>query len=81
MKWKEFFRGLKEGQKNFGEDIAQIINLILLSIVYIIGVGITSIVAKIFGKHFLKLKIDKNKESYWEGLQLSGKKEDYYRQF
>lgn len=78
----EFFNGLKEGQKAFGEDISFIINLVLLSVVYIIGVGITFIIAKIVGKHFLELKINKNKESYWTKLQLgTRKKEEYYRQF
>ncbi|MEK6871328.1 MAG: hypothetical protein AABX16_00320 [Nanoarchaeota archaeon] len=82
MKWKEFLEGMKEGQKLLGEDIAQIINLILLSIAYILGVGITSLIAKIVGKHFLELNIDKNKKSYWEELQLgTRKKEEYYRQF
>ncbi len=82
MKWKEFFNGIKKGQKAFGEDIAQIVNLIVLSVVYIIGIGITSLIAKIVGKHFLELNMDKNKKSYWEELQLGiGKKEEYYRQF
>ena len=82
MKWREFFNGLKEGPKAFGEDISIIINLIILSVVYIIGVGLTSIIAKILGKHFLELKIDKNKESYWMKFQFeSRKKEEYYRQF
>lgn len=74
--------GLKAGQKKFGEDIAQIINFILLTIVYFIGVGLTSIFAKIFRKSFLELKIDKKAGSYWEELNLDKKKmEDYYKQF
>ena len=82
MKSKEFFNGIKEGQKAFGEDIASIINFILLTIVYFIGVGLTSIFAKIFSKHFLELNIDKNVNSYWENLNLEKKKkEEYYRQF
>jgi hypothetical protein len=82
MKLKEFFKGIKKGQKEFGEDIAQVINFILLTIVYFIGVGLTSIFAKIVGKSFLDLNIDKNVESYWEELNLE--KDDireYYRQF
>jgi len=82
MKWNKFFKGLKEGQKSFGEDIAEIINLILLGIVYLIGVGLTFIIARIFGKHFLELKIDKNRKSYWGDLKIGNlKKEEYYRQF
>ena len=82
MKLKELFIGMKEGQRAFGEDIAQIVNFILLTIVYFIGVGLTSLIANIVGKHFLELNIDKNKKSYWEKLELrTSKKEDYYRQF
>ena len=78
--FKEFWLGFKEGQKLFGENIAVIINSILLTFVYILGVGLTSIFAKIFNKHFLDLTI--NKETYWTSLNLSKKPmEEYYRQF
>mgnify|MGYP001558381624 CR=1 FL=1 len=80
MQFKEFLLGYKEGQKLFGENIAVIINSILLTFVYILGVGLTSIFAKIFNKHFLDLTI--NKETYWTSLNLSKKPmEEYYRQF
>ena len=82
MKWKEFFKGIKRGQKSFGEDIAQIINLVLLTFVYIVGVGLTSIFAKIVGKHFLDLHIEKGRDSYWEELNLDKKSiDEYHRPF
>lgn len=34
--------------------IATLINFFLLTIVYFLGIGLTSIVAKIFGKRFFK---------------------------
>lgn len=79
---KKFIEGFKEGQKEFGENIAIIVNSILLSIVYLLGFGLTSIFAKIFGKRFLELKQEENRESYWDELNL-GKRplEEYYRQF
>ena len=58
---KQFFRGFKRGLRNFGYNIALIINSILLSLVYLVGVGLTSIIAKIFGKHFLDMKLSKKK--------------------
>ncbi|MEM3122336.1 MAG: hypothetical protein QXH60_02760, partial [Candidatus Pacearchaeota archaeon] len=64
----------------FGELISAIINFLLLSIVYFIGVGLTSIFARVFGKKF----IDDNatKESYWEELNLTTQSfKEYYRQF
>ena len=77
----DFFSGFKNGFSLFGHNISLIVNSALLFIVYIIGVGITSIIAKIFGKHFLKIK-EKEKNSYWEYLGLGKKDTDeYYRQF
>ncbi len=82
MKIKEFITGFKQGQKEFGETIAVIINSIFLTIVYFLGVGLTSIIAKISGKHFLDLKIDEKAETYWSGLNLTKKPlKEYYRQF
>jgi len=80
MELKEFIDDLKEGQKLFGETLAIIVNSALLSLVYLVGIGLTSIIAKIFGKKFLDLNFEK--KSYWEDLNL-GKKEikDYYKQF
>jgi len=79
---KEFIGGFKEGQKLFGKTIAVIVNTILLSIIYFIGIGLTSIVAKLFGKHFLELEKKESLSSYWSELNL-GKKpiKEYYRQF
>ena len=80
-KIRQFYRGFKEGMKNFGENIALIINTILLIFVYLVGVGMTSIVAKIFGKHFLEMKLSK-RNTYWNNLKLKKKPiKDYYRQF
>ncbi len=81
MKIKDFFIGFENGSKDFGEHIAVIINSVLLSIVYFLGVGGTSIIAKIFGKHFLDLKM-RRKDSYWSELNLTKRPlEEYYRQF
>ncbi len=82
MKMRSFILEMKNGQKTFGEDVAVVINSILLTIVYLIGVGLTSIAARLFKKEFLTLKIDKEAKSYWTILNLSKKpKEAYYRQF
>lgn len=74
--------------KKFSANMVAITNLILLLLVYLLGVGISSIVAKIIGKKFLDLKkpdknhSDKKVKSYW--IQKERKKhtlEDSYRQF
>lgn len=73
---------VKEIFKFVGEIIAKFINSVLLTMVYIIGVGLSALVAKTFNKHFLELKVDKNKKSYWENLNLKKKPiDEYYRQF
>ena len=84
MSKKEFFQGIKRGQKLFGEEIASIINFILLTLVYIIGIGLTSIFAKIFRKKFLNPEVnpEDQEDTYWTDLNLTKKqKEEYYRQF
>ena len=79
-KIKKIFEELMEGSKMFGELISAIINLLLLSFVYFIGVGLTSIFAKIWGKKFIDDKTAK--DSYWEKLNLATQPfKEYYRQF
>jgi len=78
---RQFFKGFKQGMKSFGSNIALIVNTILLSLVYVMGVGITSIIAKLIGKRFLETKLSK-KSTYWSDLNLKKKHiEEYYRQF
>jgi len=78
---KQLIKGFGKGMGNFGQNIALIINTILLTFVYLIGVGLTSIVAKIFRKHFLEIRMS-NKETYWSDLNLKKRPiEEYYRQF
>lgn len=82
MKDINFLKGIKEGQKMFTETISIIINTILLTFVYFFGVGITSIIGKIFNKKFLDKKINTKLETYWESPEkLQTKMEDYYKQF
>jgi hypothetical protein len=77
-----FLSGIKEGFKEFGENIALIVNSLLLSVVYFLGVGPTSLVAKIVRKSFLDVKIEKKSKTYWSDLNLKKRpEEEYYRQF
>lgn len=77
---KKLLKDIKKGNKMFGDDISSVVNFLLLTFVYFLGVGVTSIVAKISGKHFLEL--NRKKDSYWSELNLGKlKKEEYLRQF
>lgn len=79
---KGFVSGFKRGQKKFGDSIAAIVNTVLLTVVYVIGVGFTTLFAKIARKEFLEMKTSESTKSYWTELNLgTRKKEDYYRQF
>jgi hypothetical protein len=76
---KKFCQGCKEGFEEYGKSLISIVNVVLLSIVYIIGVGLTSILARISKKRFLDLRA---KKSYWISLNPKKKPiEAYYRQF
>jgi len=78
---KNLIKGLKTGQKAFGEDIAIIVNSALLTLVYVIGIGATFIFSKLFGKKFLDIELNAS-PSYWEDLNLTKKPIGaYYRQF
>ena len=76
-----FFKGFYKGIKNFGSGVVNITNFILLIPVYFIGIGFSSIFAKITGKSFLDLKKKKQK-SYWvDKKNKKPSKEDCYNQF
>jgi hypothetical protein len=79
MTFRSFFADVQSGMKKFGSDISIIVNTILLFVVYIIGVGITALVAKIVRKHFLVLK-PKGK-TLWIDAKKEQTEESHYRQF
>lgn len=57
------------------------INSLILIAIYILFVGLTSIIAKIIGKTFLQLH-QKETTSYWiQKEKTSIKIEDYYKQY
>ncbi|EKE16397.1 MAG: hypothetical protein ACD_11C00018G0033 [uncultured bacterium] len=77
---KYFIQEFKEGMRYFGDSISFLVNVFLFSIVYLIGIGITSIFMKISRKHLLEIKNSK-KDSYWKDLNLKGDIDNYYNQF
>lgn len=82
MNDKGFFQGFYKGIKSFGENISILVNSILLTIVYLVGVGLTSLCAGFADKNFLEKEISPEKKSYWSELDIRKKTlEEYYRQF
>ncbi len=79
---REFLDGFVQGFKNFGKAFSNTINYVLLSFVYFFGVGLTSLFAKLLGKHFLELKPDSERKSYWVDRKIAKQSlEDHKRQF
>ncbi len=77
-----FFRGFKKGIVDFSENIGFFLNLFLLTLTYFLGVGSVFLIAKISGKKFLSLDIDKKAKTYWEERSMVDEAEDnFYRQF
>lgn len=67
---------------SFGHMVATLVNSILLTVVYIVGVGFTTLLFKLKGKKALDMKLDAQKKSYWKDLNLSKKEEDeYFKQY
>jgi hypothetical protein len=75
-------RSFAEGFRRFGARIGLIVNMVLLSVVYLIGVGVTSVVAKLAGKRFFPAKMSSSKKTYWSELDKKKQPlERSYRQF
>ena len=77
-----FFVGTQEGIKSFGEGIQSVVNTILLSAVYLVGVGIAWLMCKVSKRTFFAEKPRPEATSYWEPLDLKKRPiEEYRRQF
>ena len=78
---KKVWEAIKTVLEPVGKVMSGIVNFILLAVVYFIGVGVVSIIMKLFGKHFLELK-KQNKKSNWTEHKVTKQPiEDYYRTF
>jgi len=78
-----FFKGFYEGIKEFSAILVGIINFILLLLVYIFGVGMSFVIAKVTRKKLMNLeKFDKKVKSYWIDKKIKKPNiKDAYRQF
>lgn len=79
---KIYFGSFTKGMNEFNKDLIFIINSVVLLIVYVLFVGITSIIARVFKKHFLHLNISANIDTYWTSTKQNlDSSEDYFKQF
>ena len=73
---------IKKGFLAFSHFMQMVVNTILLTVVYFVGIGLTSLISKLFGKHYLELKLDKNAKSYYkECYSTKRPKEEFYRMY
>ena len=78
---KLVFKEFRKGMEDFTKIIVNVVNFILLSIAYVLGVGLTAVIAKLSKKTFIDTK-KHQKESYWIEEEIKTEaKEKYYRQF
>lgn len=62
--------------------LSWVMTRVILGILFYVGFTFIKVIAKISGKEFLDLKIDKNKESYWiKREQKEFDKRSFERQF
>jgi len=75
-------RPLNKGWMSFSILLGWVMTRVILSVLYYIILTPIGIMAKISGKHFLDMKIDKSRESYWEKrTKVEIIPADYERQF
>lgn len=72
---------LKSILEGIAKLMSDIVNFLLLSAVYFAGIGSVSIIMRLFGRHFLELKMQ-NKKSNWHEYKVTKQPlEKYYRTF
>jgi hypothetical protein len=84
MVTRYFFLGVKTGARRFSALLADSVNLVLLFLVYFLGVGVTSIIARVFSKKFLDMgSTQESCKTYWRTVSPSKEtdKSYFYRQF
>ena len=79
---KSILEEFHQGQKKFGEDIARLVNSVLLTIVYVFGVGFSWVLTRFSKKDLLELELEPRAKTYWKNLNLTtGPIKEYYKQF
>jgi hypothetical protein len=73
---------IQKAWMGFSIILGWIVTRIVLFVLFFLVITPISLISRLFGKDFLKIKIDKKSSSYWIVKNKSvGKKEDYERPF
>ena len=80
-KTKLFLNGFVHGFGVIGRIVAEIINLVLLCVIYFVGVGTATLLTKISGTKLICLN-NKSAKSYYKTQKIGKEKlEECYKQF
>lgn len=80
--FRQFLKGFIKGFKDFGENMADLINMLILLLVYVLGVGLSALLVRFLRKDLLDRAPSLAKKTYWVPLDLKQNEvENYYRQF
>lgn len=81
MRIRLFLKSFFEGMKSVGMHISTVVNAVLLTLIYIFGVGVATFFMRIKRTSLLSVR-KKSKSSYYTTKKIETEKiEDYYRQF
>lgn len=82
MKVPEFFKSFGQGLHEFGETVSIVFTTVLLTGVFVIGVGLTWLTSRVAGKYFLETSISKERSTYWVSFDFDpSDHERLHRQF
>lgn len=69
---------LRHGIELFGALINNVVVWAALFVVYVVGIGVTALFARLAGKKFLEIGIDHTDESWWKPLNQSTESRERY---
>jgi hypothetical protein len=76
-----FFKGVQSGMKLFGECTSALVNAILLSVVYLVGIGLSRLLAPRSHREMMEPP-SKRSRSYWRSMRAEKRSlDEHYRQF
>jgi len=78
---KLFLEGFGHGFKSFGAIIANIVNTILLVLIYFIGVGIAALIVKLTRQELMSVEKKKISSYYKSNKPEKQSIEDFYKQY
>jgi ABC-type uncharacterized transport system involved in gliding motility auxiliary subunit len=74
-----FFSTIKRWWLLFAQMLGKVNTILLLSLVYIVVIGLMSLLVRLFRKDLLQKKMDFTQASYWQARKTSDQTLDRYK--